>query len=269
MEAFLCVAPHDRNRPYNTRTPAMDQFPSQLSSRIDLDRDIESDRVDRGEITRFNEHLEGFRVDGRIGAMSWEFAEEGRTPMTLKMDLDRPLKPIPKLPLFESKLVSSGREAVWNFVDVKNKFVGQAWDGYVNLRGSPRPSPKGFIHKFMPLISKGEGRLMPKAVLPNGQARSRLSGAPRTARQKIRAAYAHKVHLSAQGIRTPTQQIIDRMTKPGTTPKFLVHQAIQQKKQQFRVQSSKDRKAKYLTNKKIRLNEFKRQVRKRSSILQD
>jgi hypothetical protein len=280
MEAFLCVPPHNRNRPAGTRSSAMDAFPTQLSSRIDLDRDIESDKVDRGEIPRFNEHLEGFRHyrDGeRIGTMSWEFAEEGRESMKAKMELEKPLKPVPKLPVFANRLVSSGKEAVWNFVDVKNKFVGAAWDGLLDRKNHESPARKGGIAKYAHLIRSGQTKLMPRRVVPlDGSTTPTLvlgttsafspkpvaSARPLTKRDKDRAAYARKQQLKAEGKLTPTQALIKKISKEGRTPTFRVNEGIMDAKRAFRVRSRKTRDERFHRERRWRKEDFSKLVRK-------
>lgn len=146
METLLLVPSHTTARRPHEKSPAMADFPTYLPSRIDLDRDLESAAIERGERTDYHENS-GFResehlvVSGRkkrdrIGMMSWEFAEEGHTANSAKADLERPLRPPPVVPEFPNKIVATGGEAVWNFVNVGDKFAGQV--GRRILRFDPR-----------------------------------------------------------------------------------------------------------------------------------
>ena len=241
MESFLCVPRHDSKtaRSLDSPSPAINEFNKYLASRIDIERDEETVKLEMGERNFRTEDSGfvplGFQDGARLGAMSWEFADEGHLPTTYKIDMEKPLRPPPTLPYFPAKVVPSGREAVWNFVNVGDKFAGQGWDGALQrLRHAP-PSRKGAVRRFIPLVTS-------KINLSGKRNPTITSDAILTKREKKRKAYAEMLRQNEAGIFTPEQVILNKMRKPGQEFAHVLNAEVMRKKREYR-EVTLDRKA--------------------------
>ncbi|KAL7417612.1 hypothetical protein BDY24DRAFT_95642 [Mrakia frigida] len=233
MESFLCVP---RHLPRGTRTlsspsPAIAEFQTYLASRIDIERDEETVKLEKGERTFRTEDSGfvplGFQGGARLGAMSWEFADEGHLPTTFKIDMEKPLRPPPTLPHFPAKVVQSGKEAVWNFVNVGDKFAGQGWDGALQRPGHHPPSRKGAVRRFIPLVTS-------KVNLSGSRDPTITSANVLSKREKLRRAFAEKAKLNKAGIFTPEQVILAKMKKPNKEFRHVLNAKIMQQKRESR-----------------------------------
>ena len=248
MDAFLCVPAH---RPQNERSlsktsPALSEFNNYIGSRIDIERDEETDKLERGERRRRiedNGFSPWYEQGSRIGAMSWEFSEEGHIPTTYKIDMEKPLRPPPRVPMFPSKIVETGKAAVWNFVNVGDKFAGFGWDGAMYNKRASGPSRKGANHKFLPLI---------KATKPHlsGRRDPTLRGTDvLTPREKKRLQYLDTEWKRAQGIVSPRDAIIAKMraSHPDKMLSFEKNEVTMEKKRVYR-----DKAAQYKADRRVR-----------------
>lgn len=205
MEDFLVVPKHKAGN-----SDAQRAFKDYLGSRIDIERDLEGARLARGELeVRLEDDGYGqARNSGkRLGALSWEFAAEGQTPLSTKMQLEKPLRPPPALPEFPSKLIGGGdSKAVDHVVDVGNKFRGQGWDGKINYEFYNKASGQGYpghrnpIRKFVPVLTR--------------QIKEANGIVTKTRNEKTAERRARRAALNAEGVLTPTQEILAK-SMPG------------------------------------------------------
>lgn len=216
MEDVLVVPRHKTGN-----SDALAAFPSYLGSRIDLERDVETARLARGEITARIED-DGFGngdQSRRIGFLSWELAAEGETPLSVKMQLEKPLRPPRAVPAFPSTVITQSRsQAVVNVVDVGDKFRGQGWDGRIGHeagRNATAPGKQNALGKFVPVLK----RAARAARVAAGE------DVEPTTEERRAARLAAKRELNARGELTPTQQIIAKRCPGGVYDSMYLHKA--------------------------------------------
>lgn len=215
MEDVLLVP---RHRPGNS--DALAAFPTYLGSRIDLERDLETAKLARGEILRRAEDsgFTGDRRSYRLPKLSWELAPEGEIALSSKMALEKPLRPPRELPEFPSRIIAPGRsQAVTNVVDVGDKFRGKGWDGKIRRAFGGKESGQGYpgkqnaLRRFVPLLTR--------------QIQEQHGVVPLTKSQKSKKRVAAREALNAKGELTPTQQTMAKAHPGGVfDPKF-IHKA--------------------------------------------
>lgn len=252
MEAFLCVPKHDaptshEDRPSSTAALA---FPQYLGSRIDLERDQETEKLATGErVHRFEDSGFDPATTRSVGLMSWEMTKEGEQPLTSKIALEKPLRPPPTLPVYPNKVVRDGKQPVWNFVDVGGKFEGLGWDGAFQRKGREAPSPLKPMRQFMPLVATRSGPV-------EKNARSRVLA------EKKQARLAKRAELNAKGELTPHQAIVAKMTPPsGRRPIHLINEDIMNAKREHRVRMSTVKHNRRIRLKEENKKEFERMVK--------
>jgi hypothetical protein len=215
MEDVLVVPRHKVGN-----SDALAAFPTYLGSRIDLERDIETTKLERGEVTiRVEDN--GFRGDwrsARLPKLSWELAPEGEIALSNKMALEKPLRPPRALPDFPSRVIAPGRsQAVLHVVDVGDKFRGKGWDGKIRREFGGKESGQGYpgkqnaIGKFVPLLTR--------------QIQEQHGVLPLSKREKTRRREAYRDELNAKGELTPTQQAMAKGHPGGVFDPNFIHKA--------------------------------------------
>lgn len=216
MESFLVVP---RHKPGNS--DALAAFPTYLGSRIDLERDLETAKLARGEVVVRAED-NGFTGDmrsHRLPRMSWELAPEGEVALSNKMELEKPLQPPRELPEFPSRVVPAGErsQAVLHVVDVGDKFRGKGWDGKIRREyvgkasGQGYPGKQNAIRRFVPLLTR--------------QIQEQHGVVPHSKSEKSRRSREARDALNAKGELTPTQQTKAKAHPGGVYDPTFIHKA--------------------------------------------
>ncbi|CDZ96780.1 Ribosomal protein S35, mitochondrial [Phaffia rhodozyma] len=253
MESYLCVPEHNVSTTHESqpRSNAAVQFTQYLGSRIDIERDLETEKLETGERShRFEDSGFDPATVKSLGQMSWEMVRDGEQALTSKIALEKPLRPPPAFPVFPNKVVKEAtRSPVWNFVDVGGKFNGLAWDGALGRKGHCPPSPMKAIKQFIPLVKTRSGPYDPFAK----QKADRVKRAARAARKEA---------LNAAGELTPHQKIVAKMTPAdGGLPVHLVHQDIMVRKAKYREEKKANKYQLRVQQEADKRAEFKRMVK--------